>query len=244
MRARVLEHSRRELVGSLVDIGDEQHGLSGQRREQRQRIGCVVGRRNGPGRAARLERVDHLLEPPCLGHRVAVAALRRSADALEPALGLLEVGVDQLGLDRLDVGQRVDTALGMDHVRILVRADDMDDRVGLADVREELVAETLALVRAGDEAGDVVKRDRVGHDLRGPHDLRDRVEARVHDGHDCHIRLDRRERVVRGFRGGSRQRREQRGLAGVRHPDDPDLHRVSASPTAVPNSAPASTSLG
>jgi hypothetical protein len=30
------------------------------------------------------------------------------------ALGLLQVGVDELGLDRLDVGERVDAALGMD----------------------------------------------------------------------------------------------------------------------------------
>ncbi len=65
-------------------------------------------------------------------------------DALEPALGLLEVGVDQLGLDRLDVGQRIDAAVGVDDVRVVVGADDVDDRVGLADVGEELVAEPLA----------------------------------------------------------------------------------------------------
>jgi hypothetical protein len=59
------------------------------------------------------------------------------------ALGLLEVRVDQLGLDRLDVAQRVDRALGVDDVRVVVRADDVDDRVGLADVGQELVAEAL-----------------------------------------------------------------------------------------------------
>ena len=43
----------------------------------------------------------------------------------------------------------------------LWRADHVQQRVGLADVAEELVAEPLALVRALDEPGDVVELDRV-----------------------------------------------------------------------------------
>ena len=63
----------------------------------------------------------------CLGDRVLVAAARLPHHALEPALGLLEVGVDQLGLDRLDVAHRVDAALGVDDVRGRVGADDVHD---------------------------------------------------------------------------------------------------------------------
>jgi hypothetical protein len=37
-------------------------------------------------------------------------------------LGLLEVGVDQLGLDDLDVAQRVHFALGVDDPGVAVRA--------------------------------------------------------------------------------------------------------------------------
>ena len=94
-----------------------------------------------------------------------VAAARLAHDALVAALGLLEVGEDQLGLDRLDVACGIDAALGVDDVRVGVRAHDVDDRVGLADVRQELVAQALALVRAGDQAGDVVEGDRVLDDL-------------------------------------------------------------------------------
>ena len=155
----------------------------------------------------------------------------------------LEVGEDQLRLDRLDVARGVDAALGVDDVRVAVRADDVDERVGLADVREELVAEALALVRAGDEAGDVVEGDRVPDDLARADDLRDLLEALVDHGHDGDVRLDRRERVVGGLRAGLGERVEQRGLAGVRHPDDPDLHRATL-PTAPPSSAPAATSAG
>ena len=84
----------------------------------------------------------------------------------------------------------------MHDVRILVGADDVDDCVRLPDVREELIAEALTLVGAGDQARDVVERDRVRDDLRGADRLSDRVEAAVRDGDDRDVRLNRRERVV------------------------------------------------
>ena len=68
-------------------------------------------------------------------------------------------------------------ALGMDDAVVLVGAHDMDDRVGLADVREELVAEPLALVRAAHEPRDVVEVDRVVDDLRRAERLGDRCRA-------------------------------------------------------------------
>ena len=45
---------------------------------------------------------------------------------------------------------RIDPALRVHHLRVLVRAHHVQDRVGLADVRQELVAEPLTLVRAPD----------------------------------------------------------------------------------------------
>ena len=101
----------------------------------------------------------------------AIAALsppRASRTTRVAPLGLLEVGEDQLGLDRLHVAAPGRRALGMDHVLVAVAAHDVQQRVGLADVGEELVAEALALVRAGDEPGDVVEVDRVRHDARRP----------------------------------------------------------------------------
>ena len=141
------------------------------------------------------------------------------------ALGLLEVGVDQLGLDRLDVRGRVDAALGMDDVRVAVAADDVQQRVGLADVGQEVVAQALALVRARDEARRCRGTRSCPGRVRGADGLRHRVEALVAHGDDGDVRLDRRERVVRRLGAGPGERVEQRGLARVRHPDDPDLHR-------------------
>ena len=56
-----------------------------------------------------------------------------------------QVGQAELGLDHLDVGDRVDLAGDVDHVLVVEAAHDVDDRVGLADVGEELVAQALAL---------------------------------------------------------------------------------------------------
>ena len=74
-------------------------------------------------------------------------------DPFEAPLGLLEVGVDQLGLDRLDVGERIDPGFGMGDVRIFVNPDHMNDRIGLADVGQELVSRTFTAVGTGDEPG-------------------------------------------------------------------------------------------
>jgi len=181
---------------------------------------------------------------PAWSASISSCALRRLGDAVEPALRLFEIGVDQLGLDRLDVLERIDVAIGVDDVRVVMGADDVDDRVGLADVREELVAEALAAVRAGDQAGDVMKCDRVGHRLRGTNRAGDRVQPLVLDRDDCHVRLDRRERVIRGVGGNSSQCAEERRFPRVRKSDDPYLHAGHAAASAVPSSNPASTSLG
>ena len=79
------------------------------------------------------------------------------------------------------------------------RADDVQQRVALADVGQELVAQALALGRAGHEAGDVVELDRVPDDVGGPDRLGDLLHPLVLDRHDGDVGLDRRERVVRGL---------------------------------------------
>ena len=78
-----------------------------------------------------------------------------------------EIGERQLGVDDLDVGDRIDLAGDVDDVVVVEAAHHVRDRVGLADVGEELVAEAFALGRAGDQAGDVDElHDRRNHLLR------------------------------------------------------------------------------
>jgi hypothetical protein len=50
----------------------------------------------------------------------------------------------------------------VDHVLVTVRTHDVHDRVRLADVREEAVAEALALVRPRDLATSSMRSSRTG----------------------------------------------------------------------------------
>ncbi len=100
-------------------------------------------------------------------------------------------------------------------------AQDVDDRIGLADVAEELVAEPFALRRAADQPGDVGEAQLRLDDLGAARDPGDGVEARVGDGDVPDVRLDRAERIIRRRgRGRFRQRIEQRRLADIGKADD------------------------
>jgi hypothetical protein len=131
----------------------------------------------------------------------------------------------------------------VDDAGVVVCAHDVEDRVGLADVRQELVAQPLALMRAADEAGDVVNLKRVVDDLGGGQRLGHGIEPRVAHGDDGDVGIDRGEGVVGGLGPGVGKRVEERALARVGQPDDPDLHRAITA-TAPPSAAPATTSEG
>ena len=115
------------------------------------------------------------------------------------------------------------TSRDVDDVVVDEAAHEMRDRVRLADVREELVAEPLALRRAFDEPRDVDELDDGGHDLLGAHDRGERVELRIRHRDDADVRVDRAERIVLRRNLRARQRIEQRALADVRQADDAAL---------------------
>ena len=159
-----------------------------------------------------------------------VAALGLLLERRDALLEAFEIGEHQLGLDRLNVAQRVDAALDMRHVAVLEAAHDMGDRVAFADVGEELIAQPLAFRGAAHEAGDVDEGQARRDDLLGARDAREHVEARIGHRDLADIRLDRAEGVIRRLRrGGLRQRVEQRRFADVRQADDPafETHVIS-----------------
>ena len=133
-----------------------------------------------------------------------------------------KVGQDQLGLDSFHVALRVHLAGDVHHVRIAEEAHDLADGVRLADVREELVAQALALAGSSHKARDVHELDGCRHDARRVVDLSQAVQTRVGHGHHAHVGLDGGERVVGREAALVREGREQRGLADVRQTDDTD----------------------
>ena len=99
-------------------------------------------------------------------------------------------------VDDLDVPHRVNIPGHVDDVRVLEAAHDVDERVHLADVAEELVAQTLAVRRPLHQAGDV-------HELEGRRDervdlgdLAELRQTRVRHAHHAEVGFDGAERVI------------------------------------------------
>jgi len=73
---------------------------------------------------------------------------------------------------------------------IVEAADDMRDGVSGANVPEELVAETLALRRAFDQAGNVDELHGGGHQAFGMDELGDLREPLIRYGDDAGVGVD------------------------------------------------------
>jgi len=111
----------------------------------------------------------------------------------------VEIGEQQLGVNDFDVVERVNAAGDVDDFGVGEAADDVQDRVGLADVREELVAEAFTLAGAFDDAGDVDELHGGGDDGVGLDHGDDAIHAVVGEGHDADVGIDGAKRVVRGL---------------------------------------------
>ena len=100
------------------------------------------------------------------------------------------------------------TAWFCDRVRAVERreVEHVDEQPRALDVGEEVVAEAGAVARALDQPRDVGDHELAVGGLERPE-----------------VRLERRERVAGDLRLRAREARDQRRLAGVREPDEPDV---------------------
>ena len=154
--------------------------------------------------------------------RLLVALLRLLDQIGHALLEAFEIGEHQLGLDRLRVGDRIDPPLDMGDVAALEAAQHVDDRIDLADIAEELVAEPLAVRGAAHQPGNVDEFELgLDHLHLEAAIARDLLQARVGHGDAADIGLDRAEGIIgRLRRRRLGQRVEQGGLADIRQPDD------------------------
>jgi hypothetical protein len=97
------------------------------------------------------------------------------------------------------------------------------DRVGLANIREELVPEPLPLGRALYEPCDVDELHDSGDDLFRLDDVRDARQARVRHLDHADVRLNRAKRVVLSGRTRGGKGIEQRRLPDVGKSDDSEF---------------------
>ena len=239
----VVGHDGGHRVVAFVDVGHVEHRLAGQRREVAQRVGrgrrararCAPARRAGAPRSPRAATPPR--RPP-RGRRRAPRA-PRARGAARPARGRRRSAPSRSspcprpgrrgprGGSRSRRGARARRAAAR---RSRARWPGTGCRAPRPCARRPRArrcrgSRSCPGRRSGADGG------------------RDGVEPRIAHRHDGDVRLDRRERVVRRLRSGARERVEERRLARVGQPDDPDLHRPRL-PTTVPSAAPAATSDG
>ncbi|MNV72477.1 hypothetical protein D3C71_1655670 [compost metagenome] len=91
----------------------------------------------------------------------------------------------------------------------------MNNRVHLADMRQEFVAETFALARAAHQSRDVHEFKCRRHRFVRYNQLRQLIETLVRNLNHADIGVDRAERIVRGLRARLRNCVKQRRFAHV-----------------------------
>ncbi len=218
-RAQRIE-TRIVLEAVLGDVGDVHHRFAGEHVEFAQKFALLVIDRQGARRFGVVEVLAHLLQQLHLRQRFLVARLGGFGHAIDGLLDGIEIGQREFGIDHFDIGERIDLARDVNHIVVFKTAHHVRDGIGLADVREKLVAQSFALGRARNQPGDVDKfHVRRQNPLRLD-DNRQGIETRVGHGHDADVGIDGAERII--FRGdaGARQRVEECGLADVGQSDD------------------------
>ena len=194
--ARVVLDAVRKI--GFAHVGRKDDRLVRQQADGGEELLFLLGAFHAAGRLPGVERRVHALEEIDL-ELVLLVGLDHLLRLVDAAVEHLDVGEDQLEVDRLDVARRVDRAFDVDDVVVLKAAYDVHDGVDLADVREELVAEALAFRGALHEAGDIDELDRRGREFFRLIHFGELVEALVRHRDDADVRLDRAERIVCGL---------------------------------------------
>ncbi len=195
----------------------------GEQRQRGENSFFVGGETRLPQPSAFLEKAVRLLQHRQLRHRLLVAGPRRAAGLVQTLLERGEVGDRQLEPYHLTIAHGIDRSHDVRDIGVLEAAHDVDYRVGLANVGQKLVAQSLTLGRAFYEAGDVHELNDCWHRSFRLHDARELAETGVGNLHHADIRLDGAEGIVRRFGPGRREGVEQCRFPDVGEADDTEF---------------------
>ena len=204
----------------LVNVGRVQRRF---RRDQTQRSDCrplFFGQAERTYRRGLVELRLHFVEHRDQQLCILVTGLRQLAIARQRLVHRGQVSQRQFGFDGLHIGQRFDFAGHVHDIVVGETTHDVDDGVGLADVGEELIAETFAFRRTGDQPRDVHEFDDRRNAFLRLCDGRNLRQTSIRHLDNPDIWLDRAERIVFRRDTGLGQRVEQSRLADIRQADD------------------------
>ncbi len=169
------------------------------------------------------ERLFEFGEDSVLGLGLLLTCPDVAPDTVAAGTHLLRVCEHKLDLNNLNIARRADVALHMGDVRVVKEADDLEDRVYLANVREELVTQARTFRSALHKSGDIDKLYSGGQDLLTLRESRELVEPRVRYANDTDRGVDGTEGVVLRRDALLRERVKQRRLPHIWQSDYSDL---------------------
>ena len=177
-----------------------------------------------PYRLAFVELCVAALEQFQSRHRFLVLGSGRLLGAVHRTGDALQVGQDELHVQRLDVAGRVERAIRVSDVGVLETADDVHDRIHLADVGQEFIAHAHALGGPAGDAGDVHDAHLCRDDLLAFDVLIDDLQPIVGDGDKGHVGLDGGEFLLdSASAAGGDHRAEDCALAHQGQTDDSEF---------------------
>jgi hypothetical protein len=181
----------------FVDVADVEHRFVGQQVEIGHQLAVLLVQFDGAGAAALFE-YGLVLEQQFDGALGILVAARRGLllGLRQPALDGFEVFELQLGVDDSFVAHGVYRAVHMGDVAVVEAAQHVNDGVALADVAQELVAESFTFAGALHQSGNV---DDVAHgryDTPRVNQLGELRQSFVGYGHLPHLGVDCTEREV------------------------------------------------
>jgi len=238
-RAHMLRGGRislkiREVV--FADIAGEERRLGGQEEKTAQDVLFGIGEFEGERGLAGVEMGDEFFREGDFGFSGFVSAARGFLVTLGAFFYRGEIGEDELGVDHFDVAHGIDRSRDMVDVGTLEATHDLDDRIDLADVAQELISEALALTRASDQSGDIHKLNCGGQDFFRLRHCGQLGQPVIRHIHDADIGLDRAKRKIRRLRlAGASDGIEEGGLSDIRQSDDSGFqHRGGTLATRSP----------
>ena len=147
---------------------------------------------------------------------ITVAGSSHLGDARNASLHRLQVAKLQLGVDNPLIAHGVDRAVDMGNIIIVKAPQHVDYCIGLANVCQEFISQSLATAGTFHQSGDVNYLHCCGNNLSRMNQLGETIESLVGDSNHAHVGFDSTEREICRLRLSIRQAVKQGGLAHIR----------------------------
>ena len=211
----------------LGHIGHKHGGLGGNQEELLEQRKLFLAELYRSDRFGFVQRGLALFQDRHQLDRFLVARAGQLGHAVQGFFYRAQVGQAEFGLDHFNVGNRVDPTGHMNHVVVFKAAHHIDRGIGLADMGQEFVAQTLACAGAGHEARNVHELDNRRHDPFRRDDGGELLQAGIGHLDDPDVGFDGAERIIFGSDTRLGQRVEQGRFTDIGQAYDAAFHEVS-----------------